>query len=137
MTQRKDHVFGTSLSCMDGRVQDPIQKWIKEKFNLEHVDTITQPGIDGILGGGLAGNIGNVLSVKLARHMTSISVNAHGSSVIVVSGHHDCAGNPVSKEQHIKDIKIGVMTVKSWYETSDVTVVGIWVNENWEVEEVV
>ena len=63
-----------------------------------------------------------------------ISVNKHGSKVIVVVGHYDCAGNPVGKEIQLEQIKKSVETIKSWF--PDVEVVGLWVNENWEVEKI-
>jgi len=54
--------------------------------------------------------------------------------VIVVSGHHDCAGNPVSKEEQISQISKGVQIIKSW--NFDAQIIGIWINENWEIEKV-
>lgn len=61
-----------------------------------------------------------------------ISINAHHSGAIVVAGHYDCAGNPVSKEEHLRHIKRCVEVIKSW--KLPVRVVGLWVNEQWEVD---
>ena len=33
--------FVTSITCMDGRIQTPIIKWIKENYDVDYVDTIT------------------------------------------------------------------------------------------------
>ncbi len=115
---------------MDGRIQEPIRKWITEKFNVQHVDVVTQPGVDGVLVGKGGPHI------ELIKHMVAISVNAHGSSTIVISGHYDCAGHPVSDEQHIQDIKKAVSVVKSWENMSGKEVIGIWVNDDWQVEQV-
>ncbi len=115
---------------MDGRIQEPIRKWITEKFNVQHVDVVTQPGVDGVL----VGKDGP--RIELIKHMVAISVNAHGSSTIVISGHYDCAGHPVSDEQHIQDIKKAVSVVKSWENMSGKEVIGIWVNDDWQVEQV-
>ena len=38
--------FATSVSCMDGRIQIPLNKWIKENYSADFVDTITEPGVD-------------------------------------------------------------------------------------------
>ena len=38
--------FATSVSCMDGRIQIPLNKWIKENYSADYVDTITEPGVD-------------------------------------------------------------------------------------------
>lgn len=123
--------FGTSVACMDGRIQEPLRAWMAERFGLTYVDTVTQPGMDGILAGST--DLGDT---ELARKMTSISVRAHGSRTVVVSGHHDCAGNPVSRERHIEDIKKAVDTVESWEGMDGIQVIGVWVNEDWQVEPV-
>ncbi|MXX20950.1 MAG: hypothetical protein F4Y82_06285 [Cenarchaeum sp. SB0665_bin_23] len=124
-------MFGTAISCMDGRIQEPIRRYITERFGLEHVDVITQPGIDGVLAGETTGGKSRI---ELIKCMLSISVNAHGSSTIVISGHYDCAGHPVSDEQHIHDIKKAVSRVKSWDGMSAIQVIGVWVNKDWKVE---
>ena len=38
--------FATSISCMDGRIQTPINEWISENYSIDYVDTITEPGVD-------------------------------------------------------------------------------------------
>lgn len=112
---------------MDGRVQEPLRRYIIDRFGCTYVDTVTMPGIDGALAR-------DSVSAHVHR-MASISVDAHGSGVIVVSGHHDCAGNPVDKMQHIADISDAVETVKAW--NMGVPVIGLWVNDTWQVESVV
>lgn len=118
--------FGTSLCCMDGRIQTALTSWIKKKFSVNYVDTITEPGIDKV-----------IFEKKLLGNLKSkveISVNAHKSKVAIISGHHDCAGNPVSREQHIAQISKDVEIVKSW--NLGIKVLGVWVNENWVIEEI-
>ena len=44
--------FGTVLNCIDGRTQIPVINWIKENFNVEYVDLITEPGMDKIVSEG-------------------------------------------------------------------------------------
>lgn len=41
-----DGKFATSISCMDGRIQIPLNNWIKEKYSIDYVDTITEPGVE-------------------------------------------------------------------------------------------
>lgn len=57
-----------------------------------------------------------------------ISVNVHHSTTVAVSSHHDCAGNLVSKEEHIEQIKKCVEVVKSW--GLQVRITGLLVKEN-------
>lgn len=120
----RSNKFCTSVSCMDGRIQLPIIHWLKEKYNIAYVDTITEPGIDKLFS--------NSDKMQEIKSKVSISVNAHGSRLIMVSGHHDCAGNPVSKNEHISHIKKTMDTIESW--KLPVKVIGVWVNEDWELE---
>lgn len=118
--------FGTSVSCMDGRIQIPLINWIKENFSVDYVDTITEPGIDKLV----ADNT-DLESIKIK---VGISINKHESELIVVSGHYDCAGNPVSNEEHITQIKKGIEVISSW--NLGVKVVGVWVDDTWKINTV-
>ena len=118
--------FATSITCMDGRIQIPLANWIKENYSVDYVDAITEPGVDK--------KVAENQDLDSIKTKVGISINAHKSELIVVSGHYDCAGNPVSKEEHIEQIKKSLDTIKSWnYESK---IVGIWINENWQVEQV-
>ena len=119
--------FATSISCMDGRIQEPISKWIKDKYPIDFVDTITEPGVNAM--------ISRRQNLDQLTKKVNISVNAHKSKLIVVSGHYDCAGNPIGEKEQIDQIKDGVTIIKSW-EYRDVMVVGVWVDSNWSVLEV-
>jgi len=121
--------FGTAINCMDGRVQLVLNKWMREKYGLDHVDTITEPGVDKILACGSAEE--KAIVEKKAR----ISVEVHGSKIIVIVGHHDCAGNPVSNEEHCKQVKEAVRVISSW--KLPAKVVGVWIGDDWSVTAVV
>ena len=118
--------FATSVSCMDGRIQIPLTNWIKENFSVDYVDIITEPGIDKLV----ADNT-DLESIKIK---VGISINKHESELIVVSGHYDCAGNPVSNEEHITQIKKGIGVISSW--NLGVKVVGVWVDDTWKINTV-
>ncbi len=121
-----DGKFATSISCMDGRIQIPINNWIKENYSVDYVDTITEPGVEK--------KISASIDIERTKSKVDISINRHKSRVIVISGHHDCAGNPVSKEEQISQISKGIDIIKSW--NFDAQVIGIWINENWQVEKI-
>jgi len=116
-----DGKFATSVSCMDGRIQIPLVNWIKENYPVDFVDVITEPGIDK--------KISEDPSFNSIKAKIEISINAHKSQLIVVSGHYDCAGNPVSDNEHISQIKKGVEMISSW--NLGVNVIGIWVDSSW------
>ncbi len=111
---------------MDGRIQIPLNKWIRENYSVDHVDTITEPGVEKIVSGN-----NNLESIKTK---VGISINAHKSGLIVISAHYDCAGNPVSDEEHISQVKKGVEVVNSW--NLGVKVIGVWVDNSWNVNAV-
>ena len=116
--------FCTSISCMDGRIQLPIIHLLQEKYNVSYVDTITEPGVDKLFS--------NTTKIQEIKSKVSISVNVHGSKLIMISGHHDCAGNPVSKKEHITQIKNALSIIQSW--DMPVKVIGVWINDDWELE---
>ncbi len=118
--------FATSVSCMDGRIQIPLTNWIKENFSVDYVDTITEPGIDK--------QVADNTDLESIKTKVGISINKHESELIVVSGHYDCAGNPVSNEGHITQIKKGIEVISSW--NLGVKVVGVWVDDTWKINTV-
>ena len=121
--------FSTALNCMDGRVQLPVNNYLQKRFNSEYVDTVTEAGINKALA-----EFEYNSKVKAILDRVRISVGIHKSNSIAIVGHHDCAGNPVKKEEQIKQIKKGVKFLKEKY--SNIEIIGLWVDENWEVNEI-
>ena len=60
----------------------------------------------------------------------AISIEKHKSGVIVIVGHHDCAGNPVNEKMHRMQIKKAIQNINNW--NSGVPVVGVWLNRDWK-----
>ena len=117
--------FGTCINCMDGRCQEPIIKWMKKGFALDYVDMITEAGPDGILGRREPG------LVDLIKARVLVSTEKHGSDTIVLVAHGDCAGNPVSYEKHLGDLRRGMECIRSW--ELDADIYGVWISdETWE-----
>ena len=119
--------FGTAINCMDGRVQLPVTNWLKSRYTLDYIDMITEPGPDQML------TQGSPAQVKSIKSRVLISVNAHGSQTILIAAHHDCAGNPVSKEEHVKQVKECVKILQSW-KLPVKNIIGAWINDNWILE---
>jgi hypothetical protein len=118
--------FGTVINCIDGRTQLPVNEWMTKEFGLDFVDTITEPGPDKML----AEN--DETTVPSIRKRVAISVEKHGSDIVVVVGHYDCAGNPVHKDEHIRQVHKAIDLIDGW--NLPVKVIGVWVDENWKVE---
>ena len=107
---------------MDGRVQLPVNKYIMDKYAVKYVDMITVAGADGTI----AENQDESILINIHKRI-HISLNKHGSKVIVIVGHADCAGYPVSDEKHFESIKKSAAEMHEKY--PDVIVEGIWLDE--------
>jgi len=119
--------FGTAINCIDGRTQEVVIEYMKQKYNIDGVDMVTFPGADGLFS-----NEQNLTEIALIRRAVSISIERHGSQIIALVGHYDCAGNPGDREHHNKHIRRAMQDVFSW--NLNTKVIGLYVNEKWEIE---
>lgn len=119
-------IFATAINCMDGRVQIPINEWMINRFHVDYIDTITEPGPDKILAEC------DTPLVESIKNRVKISVEKHGSKVVVITGHADCAGNPASKEEHFEHIKKAMKEIAGW--NLPVSICGVWMDTDWKPE---
>ncbi len=122
--------FCTAINCMDGRVQLPVITFLKDRFKTDYVDMITEAGPCQMFGDKTRGSVCDSIIQRI-----TVSVVHHRSKAIAVAGHYDCAGNPVSKEKQIIQIRESVACIKERF--SQVEVIGLWVDEDWSVSEIV
>ena len=90
-------------------MQIPVIEYMKNKYVVDYVDMVTEPGPNKIL----AEN-GDKATIESIKRRVKISVERHNSKQIAIVGHHDCAGNPVNKDTQITHILSAIKTVKSW-----------------------
>ena len=121
--------FGTLVTCIDGRVQRPTILWMRERFNLDYVDVISEPGPDKVLADGWMSDV-----LPLQKKV-GFSVQAHASRLVAICGHYDCAGNPATPEEHQEQIRRSVRLMRDWDFNAEV--VGLWLNASWQIELVV
>lgn len=122
--------FCTVINCMDGRTQLEVNKYLRERFKVDHVDTITEPGPVQFLAEGLE----SIESLSILRRV-DVSVAGHGSKVVAIVAHYDCTGNPLDKPAQIDQLRMSAAFLRARY--SDTLIVKLWVNDAWQVEEVV
>ena len=115
---------------MDGRTQLPVNLYLAEYFQADYVDTVTEPGPVRALAEGDAGTE----TASILRRV-DISIEKHGSRLVAVVAHYDCAGNPLSREEQERQLIAAVDFLRQRY--PGVTILGLWVNELWEVEELI
>ncbi|RMD48170.1 MAG: hypothetical protein D6830_07385 [Ignavibacteria bacterium] len=121
--------FGTTICCMDGRIQLPVLNYLEKRFGTPNIDNITEAGPNLVLHLGEDKPKLDAMLIKL-----NVSIKMHGSTQVAVVGHPDCARNPASKEEQIKHLCSAVNFVKSHF--PDVEVIALWVEGNKEVEEI-
>ena len=120
--------FATAITCIDGRVQQPIVDWVKLNTNVHFVDLVTEPGPDKALSDGPVHVIDDLV------RKVSFSILHHSSSVVALTGHHDCAANDADKEEHIEQILEGIRVLLAYQ--INARVLGLWLNE-WNSVELV
>ncbi len=118
--------FCTAITCMDGRIQLPVNLFLQKYFGAEYIDTITEPGPNRILA-----ERNNLATVRAIIKRADISINKHQSKSVAVVGHYDCAGNPVTKEKQIEQIKEAITFLRQTY--NEIDIIGLWVDKNWAV----
>lgn len=121
--------FCTAVTCMDGRVQEPVAAYCRERFQAKYVDTVTEAGPSLILA-----QQGHPETVESIVRRVEISMGEHSSSGIAVVGHHDCAGNPAPEEEQVDSIRKAVAFLHQRFGGAEV--IGLWVGEDWQVREV-
>ncbi|MDH3890708.1 MAG: hypothetical protein OEV49_06455 [candidate division Zixibacteria bacterium] len=120
--------FATCINCIDGRTQLPVINFVKETYQIDYVDLITEPGADLMMA---TRNPDKLPSIK---ERVKLSVEKHKSELIILVGHGDCAGNPVSEEEHLGHLRRGMECLRGW--ELDADIVGLYVTDkDWSVDE--
>jgi hypothetical protein len=139
--------YSTGLNCIDGAVQGAVRKHSKQKNSVERVDMITHQGIVKLLADSkqIKKDKKNEKKRKAALQIIEdgieTSVVKHGSRAISIAGHHDCAANPVSRGEQVKQLRKAEATVRGMLKNLKLDNLGIkitllWINEDWMPEEV-
>lgn len=121
-------IFATSLSCIDGRIQLPLHKFIQKNYEVHYIDTITEPGINKILAEGE-----NIVTINSLYHKILLSLKTHQSKLVTITGHYDCAANPVAKELHIAQVLQAIANLQAWNLPGTPKIIGLWVDHDWQV----
>lgn len=123
--------FGTLINCIDGRVQYPVMDYLKNNYDIDYFDAANEAG--PLLT--LTKKTNKCRLISLKEHIIT-SLEEHDSKYIFLVGHHDCTDNPGDRafQEHQMDEALDYL--QRAYGRK-ITYVGLYVNENWEVEEYV
>lgn len=119
--------FVTVINCMDGRIQNCVNDYLQHKYDVLYVDVITEAGPNKIIADEIDLHTLNNIKKRL-----DISIHKHGSKVIAIVGHEDCAGNPSCRQQQYEDIRESVTYLMNL--NYDVLILGLWVTLTGDVE---
>lgn len=120
--------FAASIHCMDGRIQEPVIAYIKRKAGVEYVDAITEAGPVAHLARG------DEKKTSAVTKRLQVSVDVHGARQVFISGHHDCAGNPVDRKTQIEQVKKTIERLLPLF--PQVTFHGLWIDEYFKVKSI-
>lgn len=120
--------FCTVVNCMDGRVQLPVIRYLQERFEVPYVDSITEAGPVR----SLAEPVDETVSQSILRRLP-IS-RSHGSKVVAVVAHDDCAGNPEDETTQRRQLEEAVDFIAGHF--PETLVLGLWLSRDWSGFEV-
>lgn len=120
--------FCTAINCMDGRIQIPVIKYLREKFDVEFVDIISEAGPNGILA-----KQENPALIESILNRLKISIENHKSVGIAVVGHYGCFGNPADQKEQSNHTKKAIQFIRNY--SGNLNIIGLWVDENSKVLE--
>ena len=117
--------FATVINCIDGRTQEPVIHYMKNNFNINYVDMITEPGPNRILAENTSLN-----TIESLKNKVKISIEKHSSELIAIVGHYDCATNVVDDNIQKDQLKKAKNIVSSWGFSVDI--IALWLDENFK-----
>ncbi len=120
--------FCTVVNCMDGRVQLPVIRYLQDRFEVLYVDSITEAGPVK----SLARPVDETVSQSILRRVAMS--RKHGSKVVAVIAHDDCAGNPEDETTQRRQLEEAVDLMAGRF--PDMLILGLWLSRDWSVFEV-
>jgi len=121
--------FGTLVNCTDGRVQYPVLDYLKKNTNIDFFDSANEAGPLRTL----TKNSDKCRLITLKEQIRT-SLEEHNSKFIALVGHYDCTDNPGDRAFQEAQMDESLDYLQRSFGT-EITYVGLYVNEHWEVEE--
>lgn len=121
--------FCTAINCIDGRTQLPVIQWLSDRFGVNQVDLVTEPGVVRVL----AHDPESDEATSICKRV-DVSIRAHDSRGLAIVAHHDCAGNPVADDEQINQLAVSLDRLAKRY--PHMALLALWVDRDWAVHEI-
>ena len=121
--------FCTAINCVDGRVQLPVIQFLKDRFQVSHVDSITETGPVRIFH-----KVADLMTLNSIFNRINHSLRCHESRAIAICAHAGCDSNPVDDSIQEQQLRRAVIFLKESY--PDAQVIALWVDINGTVSEI-
>lgn len=121
--------FCTAINCLDGRVQEPANAFLKKYFNVKYVDMITEAGPVQYLTEKQKCEITDSILKRV-----ELTILRHNTVGIAIMAHYDCLGNPVSEEVQRRQLKEAAEFLKKRFPKERVET--FWIDAKWQVRTV-
>lgn len=124
----KSPTFGTVLNCIDGRVQDVVIDYLRQRWSVDHVDVITEPAPERVLAE-------RTDSSTVARLRSAVldSLDRQRYPRLALAAHSDCEPDPVSASVQRRRVEEAVNWLRNEFRRAEV--LGLWVDETGKVHE--
>lgn len=122
---------GAVINCIDGRVQYPVMEYLKKNYDLSYFDAITEAGPLKILT-----ERTDKCRLFSLKEQIATSLEDNGADLLAIVGHYDCKDNPLDRKQQEGQIKNALDYLAKAY-GDQIAYLGLFVNEKWEVEEII
>ena len=116
--------YAVALSCVDGRAQDPLTVWLKQRYTVHHVDLITEPEPDSAL------IHGTPATLDAVQQRLRYAIDSHQPRLLAVAAHHDCGGNTLSAAVHHDQVRRAANLLATW--GLNLPIIGVWIDEHWQ-----
>ena len=102
---------------------------MRGKYNVDFVDVITESCPVKVIALPM-----NAFQIYSIQQRLMFSQEKHRSEHLAIVAHHDCTANPVDKVKQIEQLRQSLDYMRLW--SFKGSVVGLWVDENREVQEI-
>jgi len=109
---------------MDGRVQEPVMKWLRAHFDVQWVDKITEAGPVAAL----AAEDQEIMTAICRR--VDVSIAAHESRGIAIAAHDGCAGMPLHLSIEVEQTMAREAAVHLQERYPALPVLALWVDDS-------